>query len=628
MAEELFENKMADDVNRNDDSVNKGMQNVSADEKKDFLHISLLVIMAAFSYCVFAPVEYYFANKHEVWYDLYNILPLVLIAFLGTAIVLCILGRVLVHRKRALNIFGCAVISLSICLYIQGNFIIVPYETMNGEAIDWSKYSGYNLSSVMAWAGITALCTLMFVKCWKNGKALKVASVLMICVVLNQLFTLTVSGIQCKGFSAKKELVATTEGKWNYSDTNNMFILLLDTMDSRVFENMLQMYDSDYTRQSINYTFNDFTFFRDTMGAFSLTDYSIPQILTGEMYLSDEPYFDYIEKAYDKSPFLNKLKAENWNINIHAYSRMPQLGGADGISNLQLVDYKITDYSKLFQMVYGLVNFRYFPTPLKQYVFCDASDLGYTFDVASIGGQPYIRDKWYDKGVDLFWDNDLFYYGMMDMNADCSQNVMQFYHLKGIHATRDVDYKFRVIDDPKDYYTLEQETTVVVNLINRWIYSLKENGVYDNSTIVIMGDHGSVNYGSVYNYGQSPVLMVKGRNEHHDFMISDVPLSYMDLQDVFIGLADGKNSSEVAGAVLDTEGLSVSDFAQYDLNEFIDELNKTDKVYGPTGRRRSMIFHIYEGALGGKNQGGNGYELYTDFPTSDGAKIDATGVIY
>ena len=56
--------------------------------------------------------------------------------------------------------------------------------------------------------------------------------------------------------------------------------------------------------------FEGFTFYRDTLGCYNLTDYSIPTILTGEMYFGDKKYGEYIEKAYSNSKLFNRLSQE------------------------------------------------------------------------------------------------------------------------------------------------------------------------------------------------------------------------------------------------------------------------------------------------------------------------------
>ena len=71
-----------------------------------------------------------------------------------------------------------------------------------------------------------------------------------------------------------------------------------------------------------------------------------------------------------------------------------------------------------------------------------------------------------------------------------------------------------------------------------------ENDVYDNSSIVIMADHG-YNGDDKIEGRQNPILYIKGINEHHKMNISDKPISYEDLTNAYLDLLDGKKRTEL-----------------------------------------------------------------------------------
>lgn len=169
---------------------------------------------------------------------------------------------------------------------------------------------------------------------------------------------------------------------------------------------------------------------------------------------------------------------------------------------------------------------------------------------------------------------------------------------------------------------------MVIRLIENWLLKLKEEGLYDDSVIVIMGDHGNVNYDNINNFGQAPILMVKGYEEKHDFTISEVPMSYNDLQEVFGALVDGCSSRESVEKILAKENLSSTDYDEYAIDGFMDVLNSPKEEYEKTGRTRYMVYHFFAGTLGDNNTGDEGFELYTEYPTYDGEHVESTGKIY
>lgn len=70
-----------------------------------------------------------------------------------------------------------------------------------------------------------------------------------------------------------------------------------------MFYDLLQSEYGDEMRS----LFQNFTYYRNTTNVFNHTDFSVPQIITGQNYLNDEFYGDYINHAYEKSPLLQEL---------------------------------------------------------------------------------------------------------------------------------------------------------------------------------------------------------------------------------------------------------------------------------------------------------------------------------
>ena len=83
------------------------------------------------------------------------------------------------------------------------------------------------------------------------------------------------------------------------------------------------------------------------------------------------------------------------------------------------------------------------------------------------------------------------------------------------------------------------------------INKLKESGVYDNSVIIVMADHGFACPPVKGAEGrQNPILLIKGINEHHDKVVkSTLPISYADLNTAYANLLDGKKGESVFGNI-------------------------------------------------------------------------------
>ena len=82
----------------------------------------LLGIAIAFMFCVFAPLDAFFANRDEFWFSLSQLLPVLLLTFLGVAVTFSFAMGAVQRRKAGPYIYGFFVYAY-LFFYIQGNYI-------------------------------------------------------------------------------------------------------------------------------------------------------------------------------------------------------------------------------------------------------------------------------------------------------------------------------------------------------------------------------------------------------------------------------------------------------------------------------------------------------------------------
>lgn len=556
---------------------------------------------------IFGPIEFYFSNKYSVWYDLYNILPMTLVVFIFLLAITLTIGLLLGGDSNKGKLYAYVLTVLTLCLYIQGNYIKVPYGEMNGEAIEWDKYAGDELKSSLIWIALIAIAIIIYRK-KQSEKMISILKAVMVCLMALMIFSLAVIGVMNDGFEKKKAVRPIDEKAYSYSKEENLIILVLDTFDSRVFED----YILDGNEQKVAKQYEDFTYYRDTMGTFTLTNYAFPHLLTGEKFLGDMYYEDYIEKAYGDAPLLKRLNNEGWSVRIHTDQCLPE-NSNDYFDNTKKVTYASEDNAGLMSGIYKYVMFKYFPTSLKKYVYYPYEYLEGFKSVKTIDGVKATELSYTEDS----WGNKEFYDSLKKIEVGEQGKNCQIYHIKGLHALRDLDSNLNHIDNAKDMYSLQQEAAVVSDIVVAWLAELKQVGVYDNSSIIIMADHGSVEYlTDDDNFAQCPLLMIKAKNEHHDFEISQAPVSYEDLQGIYQNLLDGDISKDAVAKVIG-DGETWDTYSVDDLSVMRQQPVDISK----TVRRRYMIFHKFAGNLGGKSTGSTGYELYSDYPAYFGRQI-------
>lgn len=146
---------------------------------------------------------------------------------------------------------------------------------------------------------------------------------------------------------------------------------------------------------------------------------------------------------------------------------------------------------------------------------------------------------------------DHIFKGQLDtagITTEDSSKKFKFIHLNGAHVPYIYDKEMNIINEWDGTY--EQSTQATLFGAMDYVEQLRESGAYDNTTIIVMSDHGF--NGSLAQSGdatwmrQCAMLLVKGRNEHHDTMqISQAPISFEDLQEAYVRLLDGQQSDSV-----------------------------------------------------------------------------------
>ena len=98
-------------------------------------------------------------------------------------------------------------------------------------------------------------------------------------------------------------------------------------------------------------------------------------------------------------------------------------------------------------------------------------------------------------------------------------------HISGLHE-RNNDTEGNYVEE---YSVSLDETKIgLAKVVNKYINKLKEAGIYDNATIIIMGDHGKNPSNGI---DPQPIFIIKRPQEKHENMeINSAPISFDDFQ--------------------------------------------------------------------------------------------------
>ena len=521
-------------------SVSEAKKKESKNYFKVFLPSCCLSYAISFMLMLYEPFMLYFNNTDEFWFNFKMIFVphLAGFVFVGTAIFLCyLIAYLLFDQFHDVLVFLGLIIFIS--LYIQGNFMIRTLPQMDGSAINWTEYTGEIRASHILWIsiliGIVLLIRILTPKLMK-----KIIPFVCAGMSLLMLITCTAACIGNHGLRKKTNYTAVLDNELTLGSEENLVILMLDAMDSKTFREMMETDHPEWKE-----TFNDFTYYPNTLGVYPYTEYAVPFILTEQWYENNGDFRSFVTESMDNSPLFASLEKRGYDMGLYENVLIDDSKGHQRFSNV-IEDYPFVFRSRLsyLKRMTKHVLFKYLPYSLKKYIHIDAGGFDDLKSTNEHGPTPVP-----------FWDSNRQFYGdLQSQGISLSEKpkTFRFIHLDGAHTPFVYDKDVNRIDEKGGSYPQMEECCVTI--IDAYLKALRESGLYENTAVIIMADHGyGYRNGEVLDYRNldyylnrgNPFLMVKGINEKHDLSVSEAPISYIDLMDGFERILNGSPSSEM-----------------------------------------------------------------------------------
>lgn len=499
-------------------------------DKKQLLPGIVVAVAISFLVFLYAPVDLYCSNISEFWFDFGILIRASLGLFLISVIVLLVIYTVLWLIHPVLYRIGLAGGFLALlCTYIQGNFLVKNLPPLDGTTIDWDSYTVLRTEDLVLW-GIGLLVVVLMFIFLKKDLLSKTVMYLSGGLTLMLLITAVSVAFTSGALQERARYQIGGDEQFAVSEDQNFIILVLDTVDSRTFAGLLETHP-EYAGE-----FRDFTYFENTVGAYSCTERAVPYILSGDWYENEETFDDYMRRMYQNSPLFQTLQERGYRMELYDEELYMDDDIAQMFGNIHRVDFTLTSYTRFAKPLLKLIGFRYAPFELKKKCI---------FKIAAF--DELIRVENAPEEVS-FNQMDHIFKGRLDKNGISTQDSgakFQFIHLNGAHVPFIYDENMNIIDEEDGTY--EQSMQAVILGAADYVEKLRESGAYDNTALIIMADHGF--NGSLDESGdeawmrQCPLLLIKGFGETHDTMqISQAPVSFEDLQEAYVRLLDGKQS--------------------------------------------------------------------------------------
>lgn len=490
---------------------------------QEIVFIAMCVLLPCFTFLVYAPIQLYVANTNEFWFTMPMIAGPIAVCMVAAFLILFAIGMLL-KKKQHRYLYGAFFFGLGVAIFVQGDYINLNLGVLNGAQIIWSNYDRRFAINAMIWAAIV-LGSL--IAAWKTGRNYIMPACIGVAVVLFlQLVTLFVLGLSGEKKNNSYDYILTTKNLYTLSEKDNVVVFLMDMFDSRYLDELIAQNDpvlDDY---------DNFIYYRNHTGSYSTTGYSL-----GHLFLND-----YIDNTYPTfKEALNTQYTSEKNVfpilekqgcALDIYCPFPSLFPDvlyQASSAVEWAKYTVNDPVGFVLKLYKLCATKFAPDLVKPYVWMDSN----AFDVF----------KGTTGGNDVYPIDNISLHQLLQDKQIVKDDVphFKFIYGTGAHYPYINDENFNPIEHHDDF-SMEGAVGAaksVLKICSQYMDMMKEAGVYDNTTIIIMADHGFYWDGVLTN----PLMMVKPRNSQAPFAISDAPTSQMHFQGTVaaaMGYDDGK----------------------------------------------------------------------------------------
>ncbi len=456
------------------------------------------------TYAVFAPSSLFLENINEFSIHYSKILPVILFVtfFLAVfiyATMICLADEKIWHMGIAF-VFG-----IALCVYVQGNFLNPVFPSLDGTEINWSLYQKENIISMCFW-GICIVICLVLAYLWKEKteKVMKYLafffSAIQLITLVVLLFTTRLNNYVNFGYDKEDEFVIGSQ--------ENIIIFLVDTLQSSSMEEYLV--SDAYTDNFLD----DFTFFDNAVSGGASTRVALPLLMTGVEYDPMQPMEAYTEEMWEETELYKDLHENGYDVRFYTTARyLSKL--PDGIADNYMVtgDSWIYDYPVFGTQLYKLVNFYLMPQLLKPYFWMAENTMLSTISSAEGG---YICDD-----VQFYQD----FKASKGLRTEYDKSF-RLYHLEGVHKPYLMNENAERVEEGESHITEQQILQGNMKILSEYLEEMKKEGVYESSTVIILGDHGRHEDGNIE---ANPAILIKRPDEKHELAHDAAPVHFRNL---------------------------------------------------------------------------------------------------
>ncbi len=442
-------------------------------KKRLLISIAPLALLF-FTFIFFGPFEMAMTNSNSLIFDPFTVgFTMGISAFVIFALATFILPLL---RGKIFNYAASATFAVAVAGYLQGNFLNGELGALTGDAIAWHDMKSTMMINLVIWAVIFLIPFILAffnIKVWKLS--VQFVSIVLIAAqvvgIISLFFTPKISDPSY--LKDESDYYFSEEGLHTFSPDHNVFVFLLDRMDYLAIAEVLERNPRFFDK------LDGFTSYTNAISEFARTLPGASHVLTG---YEENVYIDKAEDFLDKSwshtgkNILDVIKNAGYDVKL--YSTVGTMFGTpsnftDLVSNITS-DSSTINYAQLISNMSMVSAYRYAPTALKPFFWSYSDDLNKGI---------YVKSTRYEIDELRFAED------IENITLDSQTKCFKYIHFNGPHQPYVLNE-----DGTKNEFGLitsrPEQTMGCFNILYRTFDKMKELGIYEDSEIIIVADHG------------------------------------------------------------------------------------------------------------------------------------------
>lgn len=493
----------------------------------------IIVLSLVVLYMFLGPLEIYVGNMLSFSFGYKTFLPLCIIC--GVSCVVLLTAFISLFSHKTYKVLCVFLTAFSLLSYIQCIIMNTKLSEEDGARLRLDTMGNYPEINLVIWIVLAIVIFTVFKLSknkWKNVAAI-------ICSFISSIQMVAVISliITCMTSPEPRFYQLTGEKMFTVAKNENVIVLVPDSFCRKYFDELV-----DDNPECVN-LFRDFTYYNNMDSRYHPTFPSFTHFITGYDNVPENAptqssgRVEWLNEAWNSEKcnlFFKEIKNQGYKFYINIPSACELLGAyndvCDKVENAEYAESNV-DKVELVKMLFSMSVYRCVP-----YIFKPPFEF-FSWDFAEL--ERY-------NGKTAAYKNEDFYSEVckgitIDDSIDKKISVINWH---GFHEeyTND-EYCNYVPNAESEGVTRLQNGKGVLLCIDKYLEDLKDIGMYDKSTIIVMGDHGKLYDGCVF---------IKLPNEaHNEMQINNKPGVYDDFQATILDMIRAQNCDSFGNSWLE-----------------------------------------------------------------------------